>query len=300
MDHSDMVVLESGEERVSTSRIAISIIYEYNNAFNYGALDQEHLIQLIVFLRRQLLSVSGLKRFLTTNLLEKLLVLVSTLGDNSASVHGRSNKLNYKEHRQRMKVLNRCQTDSVCHVLYKAILSSLQLAQRDRDATQSNGSVYTWAISEDDLCVAGVEYLPMQTVLKTPCIEFVRIIGYQCIPTVNIECHDNVADPSSFITNVPPLVLANFLQYLCYNELENVRKRQEALSELCLIVQHDNGLHIPKTLLPRSWNILAICQQMRGDVQSSCRSYLTALRLSCVCRKRSLCIRLGTILAKYF
>ena len=312
MEHSDMMVVEPGEERVSTSRIAINIIYEYNNTFNYSALDQKHIIQLIFFLHRRLLRTefSGLTRFLTSNLLQKLLVLVSTLGayNYSASVHGRSNKLHYKDHRQRMNVLNRCQTDSVCHYLYKAILSyanknysqSVRLAQRAKDVTLTIDSVYTWAISEDDLRVAGVEYLPINTVLKNHCTEYVRIIGHQCIPKLYIECHDNVADPSSVITNVPPLVLANFLQYLCYTELENVRKREETLSELCLIVQHDNGLHIPKTLLPRSWNMLGICQQMSGDDQSACRSYLTALRLSCVCRKRSLCIRLGTILVKYF
>ena len=79
-----------------------------------------------------------------------------------------------------------------------------------------------------------------------------------------------------------------------------MREADEVLYELSLLIHHDNNYHISRKLRCMSWQVLGVCQQMNGDDWAACQSYLTALQLDFLTIKVAVCVRLGTILGKYF
>ena len=132
------------------------------------------------------------------------------------------------------------------------------------------------------------------------------VIGHDLyISELYIEIHRLTTISSNFVGSIfiPPIVFAFFLQYLCQRKLENQRNADEALYELSLLldIQHYGALHIPNGFRGISWQILGICQQMNGHDWEACRSYLTVLQQDTFDEiKMAACVRLGTLLVKYF
>ena len=238
-----------------------------------------------------------------------------------ASINGRSNKLQYRNHVQRRKVISCCRIDAVGVYLHQAIMcyrigkynETIKLVQhlKDKISSMCTTCVSDKLIIEEKYKEAIGKDLTIETVLRKSFLDVVWICDDQCIPEFFIEIHGHKKSFASFNTWMPPLTSALFLQFLCYEKLGRYPKRDETLQELSLVA---HGLHrkIDETLREEidqshmrilyraiTWQILGICQQMKGDNAGACHSYLMALHQEYSIIKVATCIRLGTILAQY-
>ena len=95
---------------------------------------------------------------------------------------------------------------------------------------------------------------------------------------------------------VPPLVMANFLLFLCYFRKENIVCAISIIEELYVIVYYDNQYHIDESDKTISWQILGICQEISGNYREAIHSYTNVLhqqmypefRLSSILRMRNI------------
>jgi hypothetical protein len=76
---------------------------------------------------------------------------------------------------------------------------------------------------------------------------------------------------------IPPLILIHMLEFLCYKHIDTMRART-ALTDLQVLIHHDQGLYVDVILGDISWQILGICQQVSGDLQAALYSYQQSLR----------------------
>ena len=76
---------------------------------------------------------------------------------------------------------------------------------------------------------------------------------------------------------IPPLVFTKFAYFLCYHHMTMVQEAESALQELTILV-HEYSDHIPKRDRAISWQILGICQEMKGDCKGAYQSYCNALQ----------------------
>ncbi|XP_061179473.1 uncharacterized protein LOC133188110 [Saccostrea echinata] len=75
---------------------------------------------------------------------------------------------------------------------------------------------------------------------------------------------------------IPLPVLLQMLEFLIYRHVDTA-KTEETLKDLHVLVHHDEGVYIPKSLRGISWQIFGICQEMMGDCQSALYSYQQSL-----------------------
>jgi hypothetical protein len=75
---------------------------------------------------------------------------------------------------------------------------------------------------------------------------------------------------------IPPLVVLHMLEFLCYRHIDTMRA-QTALTDLQVLVHHDQGRYVPVNYRDISWQILGICQQISGDLQAALYSYQQSL-----------------------
>ncbi|XP_052685879.1 uncharacterized protein LOC128165414 [Crassostrea angulata] len=74
------------------------------------------------------------------------------------------------------------------------------------------------------------------------------------------------------VLDIPVFVMLHFLEFLCYRHIDTTLS-QAALDELQVLVHHDQGLYIHDLQREISWEILGICQQITGNLQSALYSY---------------------------
>ena len=132
------------------------------------------------------------------------------------------------------------------------------------------------------------------------CMIIRDIVIQQCFHEFDIESNGTEETLEKGILAIPALVSAFFLQYICHNKLCDYNERDRTLYELSISIQYDEGHHIREYDLPLSWQVLGICQQISGDDQAACRSFVKALRKKRHCCKKATLIRLGIIFVKYF
>ena len=97
------------------------------------------------------------------------------------------------------------------------------------------------------------------------------------IPELTLE-HQAAESHSTDYIIVPPLVFTNFMCFLCYKQLGRAQEAESTLQELSILVQHDDGYHIPESCKAVSWQILGICQEMIYNYQAAYQSYTNALQ----------------------
>jgi hypothetical protein len=79
------------------------------------------------------------------------------------------------------------------------------------------------------------------------------------------------------LLHIPPLVVLHMLEFLCYRHIDTMRA-QTALTDLQVLVHHDQGRYVTVNTRDISWQILGICQQISGDLQAALYSYQQSLR----------------------
>ena len=226
---------------------------------------------------------------------------------SQSSDESRCNKSKYRGHTERMNVLQKCRTDSITHNLYNALLShnngkytqALKLVQRVKEKIFAPYSTYRYDLNVDKYREAGGDYLPIETMMRRHIMRSIWIWNDQCIPELYIEKF-NIASFKHITFQIPSLVCAFFLQYLCQRKLGCLQEADEALYELSLLVHHDDGHHIYHDNQATAWDMLGVCQQMRGDDRAALKSYTVTIRQKDGFYKKAACTRIGTMLVKYF
>ena len=289
--------INHAEKAVCKGCIAMDLIKEGLAVRHIFCFKLNKKIQCLLLHRLMNTTNNSLKRFMIKTCFSESLIQIcrcQSSQSNLVPIRDGCNKVHYKNHKQRMNVFNQCRTDSACHYLYQAMecysfgkyRQTIRLAQQAREVIFSQNSVIThWDINELDRKM-GNEELSIQTIMEKFAIGIVRYDNN--IPELFIEaftCREN--------HSLPAAICALFLQYLSYNKFGLQRQRDEALLKLSRVIYHNDNDEI-------SWQILGICQQMSGDIQTACHSYRMALHHKEILTDKAVFIRLGTLLAKYF
>ena len=221
---------------------------------------------------------------------------------------GICNRSRYRNFIQRLHMLQRCSGYFVDHTLCQAMLcyntgkynQALRLVQLSKEKISDPHSIYIEKLLEGDSIHRWVnEGMPIETMLRKRVLRNIRLDNDQYIPELYIECYRDFEDFRHM--DIPPLVCAFFLQFLCQQNLGCPEKANDVLCELSLLNKYDDRQHISSSACRAlSWQILGICQQMRGEDQAACHSYLMALNQENQCLRAATCIRLGTLLVSYF
>ena len=284
----------------SNSYIARNIIIECFNSFRLFSYNHT-VTNLNVY--QLVSSTDSHKRFLLKTWLHMSLTRFCMNDSDHRSAGGGCNRPHYQTLTERMNIVERCRTDSLCHFLYQAILcynhkrynDALRLVQQSKEKISAPGSMSLCKLTQKRYREAGGDYLPIETMLKRHFIDTIRIGDDILFPELYIESHDH---GGQYI--ISPLVCAYFLEYLCHRRLGSLREASEASYELSLLLQHADGQSVCTCRRGISWQILGICQQMSGNDEASCHSYITALQEDDNQCPETTCIRLATLLAKYF
>ena len=250
---------------------------------------------------------SSHERFLLKNWLHQCLIDYS-LSQPDSSVGSGCNSSRYSDFIKKMNILRRSRTDSVTYLLYQTMLCynnarytrALRFVQQSKEKISDPRSIHCHNAKDHKLRKAGLDHLPIETVLKRHVLEQIKIDDDKNIPELYFERRiSHVQNKGRVI--IPPLAFAFFLQYLCQRKLGHLRQADDTLYELSLLVQHDDGHHIGIRFLAISWQILGVCQQMSGDDRTACRSFMTAQQqIAKELLKFATSVRLGMILVKYF
>ena len=256
-------------------------------------------------------TIDNLQRFMLRIWFCNTLTPICMAESNNSSAQGRCNKSHYRSLTRRLKVMQRFAVDSVTHILYQAMLcykagkynQALRLVQHSKEKMVDQQTIYIGQLTEARYRRAGGETLPIETMLRKYILYAIIIEHDLYISELYVERHflPTMSSKMFGIIFIPPIVCAFFLQYLCQRGLKCQRDADEAIYELSLLLenQHYYGRHIHNVQRDISWQILGICQQLNGNDWAACRSFLTVLQESDMMKKAA-CIRLGTILVKYF
>ena len=290
--------------------IALNIINEWLSLEIAGRLGpyKAKCIRCMLLYQTATTTSNSLQKFLLRNWLSGTLTSICMSESENISVLGRCNRSNYISLTGRLTAIPKFSVDSVCHILYQAMLcytagkydQVLRLVKFFKEKV-SKSNFYNTTISEAQYRREGGENLPIETMLKKIFLNTIYIEYDKCIPELHIELYGSTAefDFKPFI--IPPFLCGFFLQYLCQRRLGCQREADEALYEMYLLVRHDNGKFIGDLCRGISWQIVGICQEMNGDNWAAGQSFLVALQQVDMFKKTvASCIRLGTILVKYF
>lgn len=76
---------------------------------------------------------------------------------------------------------------------------------------------------------------------------------------------------------IPPPILLHMIEFLCSRHVDMVGA-QTALCDLENLVYHDHDEFVPEFLRDISWEILGICQQISGNLQTALYCYRNSIR----------------------
>ena len=301
--------LDLQEQEISKSWIAATILHECFSTDQFR-LSSNGTACIILQQLASTNSHNSLEKFILRIWFHRCMIQFCAKESIHAQIHSSAdiNKLYYKRLAERMHIFNKCRTDSVGHYLNKAILSYrtgkykrvLVLVQHCKEALSSQKSFCPQELGEENYRQAGGENLPIEIVIRKSFTDTIRIPDDSFITELFIEIHGDGIKFKPGRLHIMPLICALFLQYLCYNKLGDLQNREEVLYDLSVAVHNDEPGNT--SCAPTSLHILGICQQMKGDDQAACSSYLTALQ-HCDCENRhkvASCIRIATVLAQYF
>ena len=127
----------------------------------------------------------------------------------------------------------------------------------------------------DSMCGKGltlVDKLKHATVVPIVMLENSSLIPEEFLPEVKHRP----------LCTVPAVVLLHSMQYLCYNKLQNVEKRQKAISKL------DGAIKSKFLILPPFYSVaftfLGACFEMEGDNENAMNCYERALENPPLCK----------------
>ena len=261
----------------SRSRLALDIIKECENTFGrYKTFDTERRTACLLLYQLASSSNNSHVKFLAKNWFRQFMTIYVMTEFDQNVVQTSGNKERYKGLAERMKLLERCRTDSVSHFLYQAMLlynagecsPALKLVQHAKEVIATLGSMYLQSMTLEQCIAAGLENTTIESWMRKHYLAHICIHGDNYIPELSIESHVSSETTNPSHLQVPPLVCALFLEYLCQKKLGKERDADKASRELSGLLQHGNE-HVPFAFGAISWQILGICQQMSGNYQAA-------------------------------
>ena len=175
--------------------------------------------------------------------------------------------------------------DTTRHFLYAAIYhyrsgmfrTVLRLLDTAKLNLQHPQLLYPWTISTASYRAAGGDHKPfnqMMTEIVAWPIELAQDIS---IPELALEHHCAAQIWTDYIV-IPPLVMVQFLFFLCRYHMQDFQISALILHYLHSLLHYDDGYHIAITEKAISWQMLGICQEMSGDYHGAYQSYSNALQ----------------------
>ena len=206
---------------------------------------------------------------------------------NIAVLLSDTNRSEDNEHNQSERIceVEMPEMDITRHLLFKALCyyrrgdyrHTLALLQEAKMKLQHPHLVYPWLFDEEKYRAAGGEHKPIIQMMKEVVTWPIELGTEITLPELSLE-HQAADNHSSDGILIPPLVLTNFLSFLCYHYIQRIQESRLSLQELTMLVQYDDGYHIYESMKAISWQVLGICQQMSGDRQGAYQSYSNALQ----------------------
>ena len=175
--------------------------------------------------------------------------------------------------------------DATRHLLYAALFNyrrgrnnyAISLLQEAKLKLQHPQLLYTWIFDVEKYRAVGGEHKPFTQMMKEIVAMAVVLDADVTIPELTLE-HPAAKNHSVDGIVVPPLVLINFMCFLCYQRMGRIQEAGCVLQELSILVPYDNDYHMSERDNAISWQILGICQEMSGDHQGAYQSYNNALQ----------------------
>ena len=177
------------------------------------------------------------------------------------------------------------ETDVTTHLLYKALYcyrrgdypTAIALLLEAKMKLQHPHLLYPWTGDIAKYRAAGGEHKPFTQMMKEIVAWPFNLYTIITVPELSLE-HQAAANHSVDELIMPPLVLTNFMSFLCYYCMQKIQDSRSALHELTMLVHYDDGYHIYESGKAISWQVLGICQQMSGDGLGAYQSYTNALQ----------------------
>ena len=223
-------------------------------------------------------------------------MILSTAGDSTFNAP--------QEENLRVKMIKESVFDATSHLVYAALYeyrsgrynAALHQLHEAKQKLQHPLLLYPWIFCIDRYIAAGGNQKTfaqlMQEIVAWPII----LPSVISLPELQEE-HSAVYHHFKIdVIVLPPLVLVNFLFFLCNYRNYNVPQAISAQCELHDLLLHEPCYHIHVTSRAISWQILGICQEMNGDNQGAYQSYINALkqqwcpvRLASIVRLENIC-----------
>ena len=206
---------------------------------------------------------------------------------NIAVLSSFTNRLEDNEHylSERTRETEMPEMDVTRHLLYKAMCcyrrgdyrTALVLLREAKVKLQHPHLLYLWSIDVTKYRAAGGEHKPFTQMIKEIVVCPVELNSEIILPELSLE-HKAAANYAADYIIIPPLVLTNFMSFLCFHYIQRIQESILSLQELTMLVHYDDGYHIYESMKAISWQVLGICQQMSGDLQGAYQSYSNALQ----------------------
>ena len=174
--------------------------------------------------------------------------------------------------------------DATRHLLYRALHyyrrwmyhDAINLLKEAKVTLQHPHLMYVWILNVAKYRAAGGEHTSLTQMTK-------EIVPWPVLLDTNVTItelaleHHAADNHSTDQIAIPPLVYANFICFLSYQQMGRTPEAGSVLQELSILVQYDTGYLIPESCQAISWQILGICQEMSGDHRGAYKSYTNAL-----------------------
>ena len=185
--------------------------------------------------------------------------------------------------------------DATRHLLYTALYhyrrgmykDAISLLQEAKIKLQHPQLEYMWTGDVEKYRAAGGEQKTFTQMVKEIFAWPVELKTGVTIPELTLE-HQAATNHSTDQIAVPPLVFINYMCILCYHHMVMVHEAQSVLQELSILIQYDNGYHIPESCEAISWQMLGICQEMSGYYKGAYQAYCNAIQQKVV--QNTICI----------
>ena len=177
------------------------------------------------------------------------------------------------------------ETDVTSRLLYKALCyyqrggyrSAIELLREANVKLQHPDLLYPWSSNVAKYRAAGGDHKPFTQMMKEIVAWPIPLNSDITLPELSLE-HQAAVNHSTDLIIIPPLVLTNFLSFLCCHYMHRIQDSRSALQELTMLVHYDDCYHIRDPEKAISWQVLGICQQMSGNRQGAYQSYSNALQ----------------------
>ena len=205
------------------------------------------------------------------NYLIQNLSIISCIGD---SVNGDA------DHSRQPSMTAMPVVDATRHLLYRALYhyrrgmfsDTIGLMRCIKVKLQHSHLMYVQDGDVEKYRAAGGEHKSFTQMMREIVAMEIELRTDVTLPELTLE-HQAAENRSTDDIIVPPLVFTNVMCFLCYQQLGRGHEAEFTLQELSILVQHDDGYHIPEAYKAISWQILGICQEMSGDLQAAYQSY---------------------------